>query len=102
MGLTSSDTVSCGLQSFVYHLLRQPARWQQIRGEIDSAVKDGRCQSQVVTYEDASKLPYLEASIKEALRILAPVSSKFLAAWRPNRAFEMLTLFSSGPTSCCS
>ncbi|KAI1336932.1 cytochrome P450 [Xylariaceae sp. FL0016] len=68
-----SDTVSCGLQTFVYHLSRQPERWQRLREEIESARKEGRCHDTIISYEDASKLPYLEASIKESLRILAPV-----------------------------
>ncbi|KAI0127595.1 cytochrome P450 [Xylariales sp. AK1849] len=68
-----SDTVSCGLQSFVYHLLRHPSGWQRIRDEIDAARKIGMCRDSIITYEDAQKLPYLQASIKEALRIFAPV-----------------------------
>ncbi|KAI0177755.1 benzoate 4-monooxygenase cytochrome P450 [Pestalotiopsis sp. NC0098] len=68
-----TETVSCGLQSCIYHLLRQPIEWQRIRDEIDAARKQGRCQSEVVSYEDASRLPRLEAAIKEGLRMLPPV-----------------------------
>lgn len=71
-----SDTVSCGLQSFVYHLLRHPTGWQRIRDEVDAAREEGRCQDAVISYGDATKLPYLQAAIKEALRIFAPVPSK--------------------------
>lgn len=70
-----SDTVSCGLQSFVYHLLRHPDGWQRIRDEIDAARREGDCQDPVIQYEHAAKLPYLQAAIKEALRIWAPVPS---------------------------
>ncbi|KAI1073369.1 cytochrome P450 [Whalleya microplaca] len=68
-----SDTVSCGLQTCIYHLIRQPNLWSRLRREIDEARNEGRCQTSIVSYEDASKLPYLDACIKEALRILAPV-----------------------------
>ena len=34
----------------------------------------GRCNDPVISYDDASKLPYLHAAMYEALRILAPVS----------------------------
>ncbi|CAJ2503302.1 Uu.00g106960.m01.CDS01 [Anthostomella pinea] len=68
-----SDTVSCGLQSFVYHMIRHPGEWQRVRDEIDAAHKLGRCGQRVVLYEDASQLPYLQACIKEALRIFCPV-----------------------------
>lgn len=69
-----------GLQSFVYHLLkqRQPAGawgWQRIRTEIDAARKDGHCQGDVVSYEDAAELPYLQAAVKEGLRMFGPASS---------------------------
>ncbi|RYP56588.1 hypothetical protein DL769_009907 [Monosporascus sp. CRB-8-3] len=69
-----ADTVSAGLQSFVYHLLRHPNGWQRIRAEIDAARKQGRCEGAVVSYEDACTLPYLQAALKEALRIFGPGS----------------------------
>ncbi|KKY38490.1 putative benzoate 4-monooxygenase cytochrome p450 [Diaporthe ampelina] len=61
--------------SFVYHLIRHPDAWRRIRDEIDTAQKEGRCQDEIVTYNDAAKLPFLQANIKEALRIFAPVPS---------------------------
>ena len=77
-----SDTVSCGLQSFVYHLLRHPSGWERIRAEIDAARKGGQCQDPVIKYDDAVRLPYLQAAIKEALRIWAPVPSMGLSLLR--------------------
>ncbi|KAK7991890.1 cytochrome p450 [Apiospora saccharicola] len=53
-----SDTVSAGLQSFVYHLLRHPTG----------------CQDGIVSYEDATQLLYLQAAIKEGLRMFAPIT----------------------------
>ncbi|KAK7942902.1 cytochrome P450 [Apiospora aurea] len=70
-----SDTVSAGLQSFVYHLLRHPTGWKRIADEIAEAQKQGRCQDDVISYEDATQLPYLQAAIKEGLRIFAPITS---------------------------
>jgi cytochrome P450 len=68
-----SDTVSCALQSAIYYLLRHPATWRRARDEIEAARHDGRCLSPVVSYADAQQLPYLQACVKEALRINAPV-----------------------------
>lgn len=62
----------------MYHLIRHSNAWQRLRDEIDTAMKEGHCQDQIVTYEDAAKLPFLQANIKEALRIFAPVPSKQL------------------------
>lgn len=71
-----SDTVSTGLQSFVYHLLRHPGGWAKIRAEIRAAQKEGgRCLGEVVSYEDAVRLPYLTACIKEGLRVFAPIAA---------------------------
>lgn len=60
----------------MYYLIRHPNAWQRIRDEIDNARKEGRCQDQIITDDDAAKLPFLQANIKEALRIFAPVPSK--------------------------
>jgi cytochrome P450 len=70
-----ADTVSAGLQSFVYHMLRLEGGWQRARDEIDAARKKGQCgdQYRVISYNDAAQLPYLQACIKEALRIFGPV-----------------------------
>lgn len=56
-------------------MIRHPTGWQRIRAEIDEARKKGLCQDPVISYDDATKLPYLQAAIKEALRIFAPVPS---------------------------
>lgn len=69
-----SDTVSAGLQSFVYHLLRLPNAWQRVRDEIREAQRQGRCGGAVVSFNDAAQLPYLQASIKEAMRVHSPIS----------------------------
>lgn len=82
-----SDTVSTGLQSFVYHLLRHPGGWQRIRDEIKEAQKQGRCFGEVVSYNDAIQLPYLQACIKEGLRVFAPVAGmSFFFSFSPRGA----------------
>ncbi|KAF3001003.1 hypothetical protein E8E14_001021 [Neopestalotiopsis sp. 37M] len=70
-----SDTVSCALQSTVYHMIRHPNAWQRARAEIDEArAQNGICGDNVIAYADAQRLPYLQACFKEALRIFAPVA----------------------------
>jgi cytochrome P450 len=69
-----ADTVSCGLQSFTYHMLRHPSAWRRVRAEIDAACRDrGLCADRVVAFDHAQQLPYLQACIKEALRVFGPV-----------------------------
>ena len=73
-----ADTVNAGLQSFFYHLLRNPIILEKARKEVDDAVKNGRCTSEVVSFSDAQQLHYVQACIKEALRYFTPVPSKQL------------------------
>lgn len=64
------------MQTFVYQSIRKPEVWQRVRDEIDAARAEGRCGDDVISWEDVQRLPYLDAACKEALRLLAPVSSK--------------------------
>lgn len=68
-----ADTVNSALQSFFYHLMRNPSILERARNEVDDAVKGGRCTSSVVSFSDAQQLPYVQACIKEALRFFTPV-----------------------------
>lgn len=72
--VAGSDTVSTGVQSFLYHLLRAPAALARVRAEMAAAQAAGRCQTRVVSYADAQQLPYLQACVKEALRIHSPIA----------------------------
>ncbi|KAK4159610.1 cytochrome P450 [Cladorrhinum sp. PSN259] len=70
----ASDTISCGMQSFVYFMMRREGAWEKARDEILRAQREhGRCKDKVVSFADAQKLPYLQACLKEALRVFAPV-----------------------------
>lgn len=69
-----SDTVSCAAQSFLYHMTRRPELWRRARDEIRASQRaDGSCRSRVIQYNDAVKLPFFQACLKEALRIHNPV-----------------------------
>ena len=59
-----SETITVELIATFYHLLKDHSRMARLLNEIRSADL-----SNPVTYEEAQKLPYLDACIKEALRI---------------------------------
>lgn len=68
-----ADTVACGLQAFVYHMIRRPDLWQRVRDEIDdSDLSATGTRKKVVPYAEAQRLPLLQACIKEALRVFTP------------------------------
>jgi cytochrome P450 len=64
-----SDTTAITLSSIFYHLLAHPYSYNRLQAEIDTAAKDGRISDPVTFQEAQQQLPYLQAVIKEALRI---------------------------------
>ncbi len=65
-------TILGALQTFVYFMIRHPQSWQRAKDEITAAQGKGRCHGRVVSYEDATRLPYSEACIYEATRMFGP------------------------------
>ncbi|PVH84305.1 cytochrome P450 [Cadophora sp. DSE1049] len=63
-----SDTTSISLTSVIFHLCQFPEVLQKLRGELENAARSGNI-SDPITFKQAQKLPYLQAVIKEALRI---------------------------------
>ncbi|KIW60511.1 hypothetical protein PV05_00723 [Exophiala xenobiotica] len=63
-----SDTTAIGFRSVFYHLMKNPAVYEQVLQEIDTAAEKGELSSPV-KYAEAIKLPFLCACIKEALRV---------------------------------
>lgn len=63
-----SDTTAITLSSILYHLVKYPQTYQRLQNEIDTAAREGRV-SDPVTFKETQDLPYLQAVIKEALRI---------------------------------
>jgi cytochrome P450 len=63
-----SDTTAITLSSIFYHLMKHPQSCHRLQGEIDTAAKEGRI-SDPIKFSEAQALPYLQAVIKEGLRI---------------------------------
>lgn len=55
-------------------MIRHETAWARAREEIQAAIRDGSCRDPVISFADAQRLPYLQACIKEALRIFPPAS----------------------------
>lgn len=64
-----SDTTSCMLQSIFYHFLRNPKALEKARAELATIRNDDR----VMPFSELRELPYLQACIKEALRMFTPI-----------------------------
>ncbi|KAL6244266.1 hypothetical protein RBB50_008508 [Rhinocladiella similis] len=63
-----SDTTGIALRTIFYYLLKTPTCLRRVVEEIDRADKAGQLSS-FVTWHESNRLPYLQACIKEALRI---------------------------------
>jgi len=68
-----NETVATALQAFVYYMIRHPNAWARARAEIDAAKLES-VGGRVIGFNDAQRLPFLQACIKEALRIFGPAS----------------------------
>ena len=67
-----SETTAIVLRTIIYSLLRDPARMDRLMAEIDGADKAGNLSNPISYQEAKTHLPYLQAVIKEALRIHPP------------------------------
>ncbi|KAJ5182111.1 cytochrome P450 [Penicillium cf. viridicatum] len=63
-----SDTTAISLSSCLYYLYTNPDKLKKLRDEIDIMAADGRI-SDPVTFREAQNMTYLQAVIKEGLRL---------------------------------
>ncbi|KAF3904234.1 hypothetical protein ABW21_db0208119 [Orbilia brochopaga] len=66
--VAGSDSTAITLRAMFYHLLRNPDTMKALIDEIDTQLRLGNI-SRKVTWTESQTLPYLDAVIKEALRI---------------------------------
>ena len=67
-----ADTTAIALRSVLYHLMRDSIAYSKLTAEIDEAANTGKI-SDSVSYAKAIKLPYLNAVIKETMRLHSSV-----------------------------
>lgn len=58
------ETTSGGISFLLYYLVKNPDIWQKVREEVDEVVGQGR-----VTANHLSKLRYVTACVREAMRL---------------------------------
>jgi len=64
------------MRSAIYYLCKNPRVYQKLQAEIDQFHREGKL-SPVVTYEEASAMPYVVATVKEAMRIFPSIALTF-------------------------
>ncbi|KAK7428134.1 hypothetical protein QQZ08_005373 [Neonectria magnoliae] len=66
--VAGSDTTAISLSAILYHLLKAPQCLQKLRDEIENCTAQGNL-SEYPTFQESQQMPYLQAIIKEALRM---------------------------------
>ncbi|KAL6705122.1 hypothetical protein ACN47E_007227 [Coniothyrium glycines] len=69
--LAGADSTSIAIRTIFYYLMKNPSKLTKLRNEIDAAF-DGGAVTSPVQHNQAVKLPYLVAVIRESFRIFSP------------------------------
>ncbi|EEU36767.1 uncharacterized protein NECHADRAFT_88923 [Fusarium vanettenii 77-13-4] len=67
--VAGSDTTAISLSAILYHLLRNPDKLRILREEIEGFFSNKTGPATSINFQDSLGLPYLQAVIKEALRM---------------------------------
>ncbi|KAL2104613.1 hypothetical protein VUR80DRAFT_10112 [Thermomyces stellatus] len=65
--VAGSDTTAISLSAILYYLLQHPACFQKLRDEVDEHARENG--GGYITFKDSQGMSYLQAVIKEALRM---------------------------------
>jgi cytochrome P450 len=83
MGLSNiiagSDTTAISLSAILYYLVKNPKTMRKLKNEIAEFESKGQCGNPEITFKESQEMPYLQAVMKEALR-LHPATG--LPLWR--------------------
>jgi cytochrome P450 len=74
--LAGADTTATAIRATVLHIITHPSVYVALQAEIDKCVREGRISSQVIKESEAHSMPYLQAVIKEGLRIWPPATGQ--------------------------
>lgn len=66
--IAGSDTTATTLAAIFYYLLIYPHTLEKLRQEVDSMQREDQA-AKFVTFKESQHMPYLQAVIKEALRM---------------------------------
>lgn len=64
-----SDTTAAAVSSILYHLMKNRAAYDRLTRDIDEATAAGALSTPFIRYKEASSLKYLDACIREGMRL---------------------------------
>lgn len=68
--LAGGETTAASTANIVYYLIKNPRVLSKLRGELEKALEKRNEASKRISMKEAQNIPYLQAVIKESLRIL--------------------------------
>ena len=89
--MAGADSTSITMRSVFYFLMKNPQKLDKVRAEVDAAFENGTLSSPV-QYSHASSLPYLNAVVKEAIRLF-PAFSVSQPRYAPSQGIELCGKF---------
>jgi cytochrome P450 len=89
-----SDTTAIAFRSTLYHLMKNPTTLAKAHAEIDTAIRAGSLSSPIKYAEATTKLPYICAAIKEAMR-MHPSVGLSIPRYAPQEGIELAGRFIS-------
>jgi cytochrome P450 len=77
--LAGSDTTAASIRTIFLYIISHPRVYNKLRKEIDRTVKSGitSISSDIISDTQARQLPYLNAVVREAMRVHPPVVNIF-------------------------
>ncbi|ETS80122.1 hypothetical protein PFICI_07651 [Pestalotiopsis fici W106-1] len=85
--VAGSDTTAGALRGTLLYLLTHPRVWRALQEEADAAVRNGTVpvagSGDVISYAQTKNLPYLQAVVREGIRIWPPLTDPFARDVQP-------------------
>lgn len=100
MAFAGSDTTAISLSAVFYYLVKNPHCYAKLLEELNIAVANGTIEDRptgLISWSESQKLPYLDACIKEALR-LHPAAGLLLERVVPPQGIKICGEFIPGGT----
>ena len=72
--MAGADSTATAMRTTFLYIITNPSVYSKLREEISEGLRDGRISSPVIRDVEAKELPYLQACIKEGLRIWPPLT----------------------------
>ncbi|KAF2720369.1 cytochrome P450 [Polychaeton citri CBS 116435] len=82
-----SDSTASSLRMTLHFLSTNPRALSRLIGEVEAAIADGEVSRPVIRDVEARRLPYLQACIKEGLRLYPPITGLMAKAVPPGGAW---------------